>query len=61
MLLLEITVDLVFQTGIYKNGKDDKTFPLSTVSPVPEQSKITCENHAWREHVIIKAENEYSL
>jgi len=43
VLLLEIRVDLVFQTGIYKSGKYDKTFPSSSVSPVPEQSKIMCE------------------
>ena len=43
MLLLENKVDLVFQTGIYKGGKFDKIFPLSSVSPVPQQDKTTCE------------------
>ena len=57
MLLLEITVYLVFQTV----GKHDKNFPSSSVSPVPEQANLTCEQHAWREHVIKKAGNEYIL
>jgi len=57
VLLLEITVYLVFQTV----GKHDKNFPSSSVSPVPEQANLTCEQHAWREHVIKKAGNEYIL
>jgi len=43
MLLLEIRVHLVFHTGTYKVGKDDKIFPSSSVSSVPEQAKKMCE------------------
>ena len=31
---------LVFQTGIYKSGKDDKTFPSSSVSHLSQQATI---------------------
>ena len=31
---------LIFQTGIYKSGKDDKTFPSSSVSHVSERATI---------------------
>jgi len=41
--MLEIRVNLVFHTGTYKGGKDDKIFPSSSVSSVPEQAKKMCE------------------